>query len=341
MILVCAGESRKTYPLELYARIVTVLFPHNASRKKGAMSRIAGQGFTGASVNLGGATDFIYESSGESDCTDRGVSFRAKVVVVRRAGSASSSAATAPARKGPVLSRNRTPTVTSKKKKTSAPKPFYFASKARKLSMGSVGFESDSDVSIYMKGMSGAIGGGGGVVTFRCPGVRGVKLDGGGLRTIEAGRNFVRVSVPGGAHTVTLSTSPVAPAARKMNAANVKKLDGMLLASLAKLSEAGPLKSVLMPMSISRSKVALKKATAAGVLTFATSSGKSADIDWNRMKQGDRVNLAILRTRLEPANPDSFGMVGAYYELKGRAADAERYFKKAGDSRQKFEALFQ
>ncbi|HCS74010.1 MAG TPA: hypothetical protein DIW17_09060, partial [Clostridiales bacterium] len=58
--------------------IVTVLFPHNASHAKAAMSRVSGSGFTGASINLDGGTtiDYALESLGTSNITYGGVTFR-------------------------------------------------------------------------------------------------------------------------------------------------------------------------------------------------------------------------------------------------------------------------
>ena len=58
--------------------IVTVLFPHNASHTKAAMSRVSGSGYTGASINLDGGTtiDYALESAGTSDITYGGVTRR-------------------------------------------------------------------------------------------------------------------------------------------------------------------------------------------------------------------------------------------------------------------------
>jgi len=162
-------------------RIVTVLFPHNADHPKAKMERTRGEGYTGASVSQGrDLTDSIYESDGASDCTDGEVTFRAKVAFVRRAGK----------------------TV-----------DFYFTRKARHLAhktrLKHVGFESDAEVSVYMKstskGMIGMITGPGGKMTFRSPGIRGLILDDKPLESIEDMPGSVTVEMPSGRHSLELT----------------------------------------------------------------------------------------------------------------------------------------
>jgi hypothetical protein len=145
------------------------------------MARTEGEGYTGASVSQGrDLTDCIYESDAASDCTDGEVSFRAKIAFLRRVGKSVD---------------------------------FYFARKARHLAfktkLKNVGFESDADVSIYMKsmskGMTGTITGPGGKVTFRAPGIRGVILDGKPLRSIEDKTGSVLVAIPAGRHSLELT----------------------------------------------------------------------------------------------------------------------------------------
>jgi len=162
-------------------RIITVLFPHDGSHPKAQMTRTQGEGYTGARVSQGrDLTDSIYESDGTADCTDGEVTFRAKVAVVRR---------------------------------TRKSVDFYFGRKARHLAhktrLKHVGFESDADVSIYMKstskGMIGMITGPGGKMTFRSPGIRGLILDDKPLESIEDMPGSVTVEIPSGQHSLELT----------------------------------------------------------------------------------------------------------------------------------------
>jgi len=186
-------------------RIITVLFPHDASHPKAKMERTEGKGYTGAGVlQGGGVVDSVYASDAASDCADGEVSFRAKVAFVRRIGKSVD---------------------------------FYFARKARhlvfKTRLKVIGFESDADVSVYMKGMkngmTGAITGAGGKVTFRAPGIRGVILDGKPLLSIEDSIGSVTVEIPAGRHSLDLTRrryakTPPRPAPKPKSRTSVSRL---------------------------------------------------------------------------------------------------------------------
>ena len=154
--------------------IVTVLFPHNASHTKAAMSRVSGSGYTGASINLDGGTtiDYALESAGTSDITYGGVTFRGLSTLYRKVSGANN---------------------------------FYFVRKGRTFNDGGAtrrGFDATGDVSVYIKDKTGNISSSGTNVTFYYPNITGVKLNGSNAQVQSSGSNWVTVNVPAGTHTV-------------------------------------------------------------------------------------------------------------------------------------------
>ena len=154
--------------------MVTVLFPHNSSHAKAAMARISGTGYTGASVNLDGGTtiDYALESAGTSNITYDGVTFHGLSTLYRKVSGANN---------------------------------FYFIRKGSKFNDGGStrrGFDSTSDVSVYIKDAAGNITSSGSDVTFYYPGITGVKLNGSNASVISSGTNSLTVSVPAGTYNV-------------------------------------------------------------------------------------------------------------------------------------------
>ena len=130
--------------------------------------------------------------------------------------------------------------------------------------------------------------------------------------------------------------------ARALSKDNRAILDRSLLKGLAKLSDAGALKSIPLVISVTRARVWLKKASADGALTFALVGGsKSVDFKWEKMTDADRAKLAQLVAVLKPESENAQAMAGVYVESQGRVAEADKYFKKAGPEAQaKLEKLF-
>jgi hypothetical protein len=158
--------------------IVTILFPHDDTHAKAAMTRISASEYTGVSVALSRSVeDIAMESTGTSVVTYKDVSFLALAAWYRLEQGLLSS---------------------------------YFVRKGRSLDDGStprVGFEALDDVSIYLDGTAGRIISPDTLVTFYYPGIVGVFLDGGlPLSNISSGTDWVQVRIPAGTHEIKFDT---------------------------------------------------------------------------------------------------------------------------------------
>jgi hypothetical protein len=157
--------------------IVTILFPHDDTHIKAAMTRISASGYTGASIAHNRAVEGIaLESTGASVVRYNGLSFMGLAAWYR-------------------LERGL---LTS-----------YFVRKAQSLDDGftpRVGFEALDDVSIYLDGMAGRIVSPDTLVTFYYPGIVGVSLDGTPLSNIGSGTDWVQVNIPSGTHEIEFNT---------------------------------------------------------------------------------------------------------------------------------------
>ncbi|MCK4624222.1 MAG: carboxypeptidase regulatory-like domain-containing protein [Phycisphaerae bacterium] len=151
--------------------IVTVLFPHDAKHAKAKMTRITGKDYTGAKVDLGNSvTDVAIESSGKKAVKCDKVSFRGLAALYRF------------------------------KDKANA---FYFVRKGRIFDDGAKprqGFESDKNVTVYIKCDLGRIISPGAKVTFYCPGITGVLLDGRATPVLNSDHGWVKVAIGKGTH---------------------------------------------------------------------------------------------------------------------------------------------
>ena len=139
------------------------------------MARISGDDYTGASVDLGDSiVDIALESSGADVVAHNGVSFRGLASLYRL---------------------NDGSTV------------FYFVRKGRSFNDGAKprrGFESNADVSVYVKGKQGRIISPGAEVTFYYPGIKGVFLDGKAAPAIGSGDGWIKVAVGKGTYNLGL-----------------------------------------------------------------------------------------------------------------------------------------
>jgi len=187
-----------TYPLnpDGSKNIATILFPFNSTHAKAAMTRISGNGVSGASINHGNVVDYIFESLGANSISQSGATFTAKAVYFRNSGGSISS---------------------------------FFVRKARSFSNGAAnifGFSSSAEVSLYLNGRLGNIAAPATSVTFRYPGITAVKLDGNTLSPTQTGNGFVTVNVPAGTHSVELLAGPTGPTPTTQPVPGDANLDG-------------------------------------------------------------------------------------------------------------------
>jgi len=154
---------------------LTVLFPHDRSHPKAALSRVEETGATGARVDHGdGVTDLLLASGGKRRIETAGVSLQAGAVLRRRREDGGN---------------------------------FYFARRGRELIDGPRGFESTHPVSIFVRGTEGCLTARRrGELTLHAPGVTGVRVDGQPVGQPDPGRDRVRFEVPPGRHGIVLET---------------------------------------------------------------------------------------------------------------------------------------
>ncbi|MDY7010798.1 MAG: heparinase II/III family protein [Planctomycetota bacterium] len=158
--------------------IVTVLFPHDATHPKAKMTRITGSGFSGAKIDLGNSvTDLAIESDVKKAVKYDGVSFVGIAALCRLKDDSNA---------------------------------FYFVRKGRSFDNGAKsrrGFESDVDVSVYVKDKQGRIISPGAEVTFFYPDVTGVLLDGKAVPILASDDGWIRVKVTQGTHCLKFTAT--------------------------------------------------------------------------------------------------------------------------------------
>jgi hypothetical protein len=164
-----------------HVHIVTVLFPYDPSHSRAIMSRLAGDGITGASIDHGNnQVDYALESDGVADRTYDGVTFRGTAAVYR---------------------------------KTNSAVKFYFVRKGMTFNDGGPtrqGFDvlTGKPISLYLRDRTGDIvASASDSVKFYSPSITDVKLDGTPLPIIARGNNWVTVNILPGTHTIELLAS--------------------------------------------------------------------------------------------------------------------------------------
>src|SRR4029077_12428673 len=117
--------------------IVTVFVPHDATHAKANLTRVVGEGYTGGSISLGdNLTDVALESSSPDAVTYNNISFNAAATLYRL-------------QRGLVA--------------------FYFVRHGKSFggtAGGRIGFISDNEVSLFVKGSEGKIISPGAAITF-------------------------------------------------------------------------------------------------------------------------------------------------------------------------------
>ena len=164
---------------EKKANVVTVIFPHDDTHAKAAMSRISGSGYSGAEVNLGDSVvDIAIESSDTSEVIHNGVSFRGTAGLYRLNNDSIG---------------------------------FYFVRGGRSFNDGATpcqGFASDTNAGVYIKDREGKITSLGAEVTFYYPGITDVLINGVSASVLDLGDDWIQINVPSGTHDIELVTIP-------------------------------------------------------------------------------------------------------------------------------------
>jgi hypothetical protein len=162
------------------------------------------------------------------------------------------------------------------------------------------------------------------------------------LENVVDARVFWGVKPDYGHNLRQLKAMPVKRFARTMTVDNRKKVESMILSTLAAASSKGKLQDLPMPISKSRVKVILKKADTNGTLTFqAQGSDKEASLQFNDLNDTDHLRLAHLLTLVLPDNNDAHALAGTFSEAIGNVDLAYKYYETAGKSSvSKFDKLF-
>jgi hypothetical protein len=161
------------------------------------------------------------------------------------------------------------------------------------------------------------------------------------------GRAMAELLVAGGgaasaSRPTTPGAVPAKRAARQISQEKRADLNRALLSTLVKLSDAGQLKPMPIPLSMTRAKVSLVAVAADGTLTFRAATGKQVPMNVSSLKPVDFANLAMLVVKLKPDSGDVKAMAAVYLEGLGNVDLADKYFTQAGPgSRAKLETLFE
>lgn len=145
--------------------LITALFPSDLNVSKPGGSRITVEGVTGGVVDHGKAVkDVVLESANDKKYTAGGIDFFAKAVLARLTADANI---------------------------------FYFARHGTEFLSGGVGFESDSPVSIYVKGKEGVITSEGAKIKLKGPGMETAQFES-TVTIISSGTDFIEVQILAG-----------------------------------------------------------------------------------------------------------------------------------------------
>ena len=157
--------------------IVSVIFPHDQSHPVANMNRISTPFASGAVIDHGDSiVDHALGSLGDSVVTFNDISFKGLATVYREEDG-----------------NNR----------------FYFVRKGVKFDDGSPsrqGFDSDSEISLFIEDKDGQIISPGTDITFYYPEITGMKLDGALASVLTSGSGWVKIHVEKGTHDLHFTT---------------------------------------------------------------------------------------------------------------------------------------
>lgn len=152
--------------------ILTVLFPFDEAHPRPSLARIGGAGYTGARIDhASGASDVVLESNGIDEVVHEGLVVQARALMLRQRAGA------------PLL---------------------LFVEDARRLGAPGLEVSTTAPVTLHLDGPSGTIASSGADVTFEQAGLRSVWVD--GIPSMADSPGRATVAVPGGVHSVELST---------------------------------------------------------------------------------------------------------------------------------------
>ncbi len=154
-------------------KMVTVIFPYDASHNKATMQKISGSNYTGGQVIQGNTTDTLIEKTGSGNAIVESASFDGKFLFFRN---------------------------------TSGNLNSYFAKEAKSLTFSGnqYGINSQNNVTVQMKDRLGKIVTSGGEVTFYYPGITSVFVDNQAATTIQSGNGFRTVNITSGTHDIEI-----------------------------------------------------------------------------------------------------------------------------------------
>lgn len=162
-----------------HKRFVSLVFPHDSTYQKPDFLRVGESTYSGAVIaHQQGPVDHAFESDTVAENIRDDVTFRSKASFYRLING----------RVSQYLVRQG--------------KIFFDSDGATKF-----GFQSPSNISLFLKGNRGALISSGTHVTFYAPGIQGVLLDGVSLTPESFGDGFVEVNIPSGGYALELVTS--------------------------------------------------------------------------------------------------------------------------------------
>jgi hypothetical protein len=145
--------------------IVTVLYPYNNNLSMAALQKFEGEDFSGGLIRHNEALiDYVIESTGETFINADGVSVQAKAAIWRE-----------------ISDQNN----------------FYFVRQGKGFAMGTVGFESNLPVSLFVKGNEGVVTSSGAKIKLKGPEINSIVFDE-GVQILGSGNDFVEVQLPKG-----------------------------------------------------------------------------------------------------------------------------------------------
>ena len=117
---------------------------------------------------------------------------------------------------------------------------------------------------------------------------------------------------------------------KKISAAEQVKLNEILLASLADLSQSDGLRMMTVPISKTKAKIWLCKAASSGALTFQLLKGeKQATFKFDDLSMKDHVMLARLIAALKPESKQAQAVASLYVHSIGQRSLSLAYLKKS------------
>ena len=162
------------------AAIMTVLFPFDDTHSAAAITRIQPAGASGTEINHGdGIVDILMSSTGAAEVSYSNITFQGIAAVIRNLNNVHQ---------------------------------FYIVKGANKFDDGSdprKGFNSEMDISLFMKEKMGKINSLGSNVTFYYPHINGLELNGTPVAVMDSGPDWITVNIDAGIHDIKLTQTTV------------------------------------------------------------------------------------------------------------------------------------